>query len=253
MRASLLAPLALCALFVAVRPASAQDDVARSLIEKAIQALGGEKNVARLRAVHVKYEGHVYRGETRVDLKAEAAVQLPGKFRMQMDLAFGNNKVSVLDLIAGDKGKRGYNGDEPQPLKEELFPSIRRALRNLAIEGMFPDFLKDRAYTLSPLGELKVNDRPALGVKVSRQGRADVDLYFDKMDRRLVKAEWKASSLDLQQEVSWEVVFGNYKETDGIKRPRAVVVHVDGKKYIDMEVTEIRFAERIDDALFTRP
>jgi hypothetical protein len=249
-RAFLLAPLALCLL---VRPAPAQDDEARSLITSAIRALGGDAKLAKLRALHTKWEGHAFRGATRVALKAEGAVQLPNKYRMQMELALDNNKVTVLDLIDGDKGMRSYNGGDPEPLKKEMLPSVRRALRNFAVEGALPDLLTDKAYTLSPLGELKVNDRPALGVKVSRKGRADVDLYFDKTDRLLVKAEWKGASLDLQQEVAWEVVFSNYKETDGVKRPRTLLLNVDGQKYMEVEVTEVRFAERIDDTQFTRP
>jgi hypothetical protein len=250
MRAFLLAPLALCLL---ARVAPAQDNEARSLIVNAIQALGGDAKVAKLRAVQTKYEGHAYRGETSVVLKAEGAVQLPDKFRLQMDLTFGNNKRTVLDLIDGPKGLRSYDGGDPEPLKKEMLPSVRRALRNLAVAGALPDLLKDKAYTLSPLGELKVNDRPALGVKVSHQGRADLDLYFDKANRLPVKAEWKAASIDLQHEVAWEVYFSNYKETDGVNRPRTLVLHVDGQKYMELEVAEIRFAERLDDALFARP
>jgi hypothetical protein len=252
-RVSLLAPLALCALFGSAHPALTQDKEARSLIEQGIKALGGTAKVAKLRAMYVKYEGHAFRGAARVAIKAEGAVQLPGKFRMQMDLELDNNKITVLDLIDGDKGLRSYNGGDPEPLKEELLPPIRRALRNLAVEGALPDFLKDEAYTLSPLGELKVNDRPAVGVKVSRKGRADVDLYFAKDNHLLVKVEWKASGLDLQQEVAWEVLFSNFKEADGVQRPRNVLLNVDGKKYMELEVSETRFVERIDDAMFTRP
>jgi hypothetical protein len=251
-RAFLLAALALCAWLASTNPAPAQDNEARTLVEKGIKALGGEKNVAKLRARHARYEGHLFFGEARAAVKADEAVQLPGKFRMQMDLEANNRKATVIDLIDGDKGQRDQNGGL-KPLEGELLAAVRRALRNLHAAGTLTDLLRDKAYTLSPLGELKVNDRPAVGVKVSHKGRADVDLYFAKDNHLLVKVEWRAPNFDLQQEVAWEALFGNYKETDGVLCPRSVLLNIDGKKYMEVEVTEIRFAERIDDAMFTRP
>jgi hypothetical protein len=252
MRAFLLAPLVLCAWFASTNPAPAQDKEARSLIEQGIRALGGEAKVAKLRTLHTNYEGHFFNRDARAALKAELAVQLPGQFRMQMDVEINNNKLTVLDLIDGDKGQRSVNGNT-KPLEGELFTAIRRALRNLHVAGALPELLKDKAHSLSPLGELKVNDRPALGVKVSRKGRADVDLYFAKDNHLLVKVEWKAPNSDLQQEVAWEALFANYKEADGVPCPRSILLNVDGKKYMEVEVTEVRFAERIDDGMFTRP
>jgi len=47
--------------------------------------------------------------------------------------------------------------------------------------------LKDKAYTLAPIGEVKVEDRPALGLRVSRKGNRDINLYFDKKTYLRVK------------------------------------------------------------------
>jgi hypothetical protein len=243
----LLLPASRCLSF-----APAQEKEARIPIEQGIQALGGAANVAKLRAVHVKYEGNLHFGDTRIALKAEGAAQLPGKFRMQMEVEANNRKATILDLIDGDKGLRDQNGGV-KSLEGELLFAVRRALRNLHVAGTLPDLIKDKAYSLSPLGEVKVIDHLAVGVKASRKGRADADLYFDKDNHLLVKVEWRAPNLDLQQEATWEALFSNYKETDGVRCPRNILLNVDGKKYMEVEVSEIRFAERIDDALFTRP
>ena len=40
--------------------------------------------------------------------------------------------------------------------------------------------LTDKTYPLTGAGEAKVNDRPAVGVKVTARGHRDVTLYFDK-------------------------------------------------------------------------
>src|SRR5207344_2967017 len=40
--------------------------------------------------------------------------------------------------------------------------------------------LRSKGYTLTATGETKVNQRPALGVRVTRTNRPDVHLFFDK-------------------------------------------------------------------------
>src|SRR2546430_9564395 len=45
--------------------------------------------------------------------------------------------------------------------------------------------LKDKAFKLAPLGEVKVNDQPAVGIRVSCEGRPDASLYLDRKSTRL--------------------------------------------------------------------
>ena len=46
-----------------------------------------------------------------------------------------------------------------------------------------------RVDTLAALGESKVGDRPALGVRISVKGRKDLRFFFDKESGLLVKSE----------------------------------------------------------------
>ena len=54
--------------------------------------------------------------------------------------------------------------------------------------ALMPQRLRDADFQLSPAGEVKVNDRPALGLRVSRKGWPDVNVYFDKESGLVVKA-----------------------------------------------------------------
>ena len=40
--------------------------------------------------------------------------------------------------------------------------------------------VKDKGYELALIGEVKVEDKPAIGVRVSVKGQKDINLFFDK-------------------------------------------------------------------------
>ena len=56
-----------------------------------------------------------------------------------------------------------------------------------AIMSVLP--LKAKAFTLTPLEPIKVDDRPALGIKVTRKDYPEVTLYFDKETHLPVRVE----------------------------------------------------------------
>src|SRR5207248_11447730 len=90
--------------------------------------------------------------------------------------------------------------------------------------------LKDKAFTLTTIGEVEVEKRPALGVKVSSKGHRDVDLYFDKESGLLVKTETRLKD-EGGQEVMAETFLRDYKDVEGTKHAMKFAVHRDGKLY----------------------
>ena len=136
-------------------------------------------------------------------------------------------------------------------LKGEELDEVKEELHVEYVQTLVP-LLKDKAYTLNALGEIKIHDRPAVGIRVTSKGHKDVNLYFDKATGLLTKSERRALN-DNKMEVSEETFYGDYKDVDGVKVPMKVVVHHDGKKYVEMEITEQRFLDQLDDSEFARP
>ncbi len=70
----------------------------------------------------------------------------------------------------------------------------------------------------------------APGLKISRDGRRDISLYFDKDNGRLARIEWRA----------YYVTFENWKEHDGAQYPSKAVVHrKDGSVRLWTEFLEL--------------
>ena len=228
--------------------ARGQDDV-RSILDRAIKAHGGEEKLAKYRAGRVKTKGRIELGGG-VEFTEEVAYQAPDKLREALDLEVNGEKVKVVTVINGGKAAITVNGKK-LPLNDKLKEALRDSAQLLQMARLLP--LRGKGFDLAPLGEVKVNDRPAVGIRVSRQGARDVNLYFDKKTGLLTKVERRAVDPMSGQEFTEERIIKEYQKVDGIAAPKRAVMRRDGERFLDAEVVEVQHLEAIDDGEFNVP
>jgi hypothetical protein len=214
------------------------------VIDKAIKAMGGAEKLAKYQAATWNEKGTYYGMGDGLPYTAKYAVQWPDQFRMDIENVF----LLVLDR---DKGWIIMNNQAQDMTKEQLKEQKEQRYAGW-VATLAP--LKDKAFTLAALGESKVGDRPALGVKVSHEGHRDVSLFFDKETGLLVKSEYRVNADELGgKEVNQEAFFSGHLETDGIKVFRKIVVKRDGKLFVEAEISDFKPAEKLDSKLFAKP
>ena len=54
-------------------------------------------------------------------------------------------------------------------------------------------------------------------------------------------------------DVSQDVFYSDYKEVDGIKRAMKTKILRDGKKFLEMETSDFKPVEKLDDKVFAKP
>src|SRR4051794_31857584 len=94
----------------------------------------------------------------------------------------------VVHVVSGRRSWSRADGQFEEHSREqaELSAMLLRALR--LAEWLLP--LREALFELSPLGELKVGNRPALGIRVVEQGMPDaLRFWFDKETGLLLKLE----------------------------------------------------------------
>jgi hypothetical protein len=222
-------------------------DAARAVIDKAIKAAGGEEKLAKFKSHTWKNRGTYYgMGMTDgVPYTANYAVAWPDKFRFEVE---GGFMTLVLD---GDKGWMQAMGDTREFSKEEMAQQKEDLYAN-GVTTLMP--LKDKAFKLSLTGETKINDKPALGVKVSHKDRQDVMLYFDKDSGLLVKSERKTKVPEEgNKEVTQETLYGDYQDIEGAKMSLKITILRDGKKFVEGENFDIKPVDKLDDKTFAKP
>jgi hypothetical protein len=157
----------------------------------------------------------------------------------------------MLIVINGDQGWRQLMG-ETQELDKEQLANQKEGLYAGQVTSLLP--LGDKAFTLTLLGETKVEDKPAVGVKVSHKDRPDVKLFFDKENGLPVKSETKVHSAEEgNKEVTQETIFGNYQQVEGAWLAGKVTILRDGKKFVEAENSGWKPAEKLDDKMFSKP
>src|SRR5262249_9902936 len=112
-------------------------------------------------------------------------------------------------VMEADKGWISFNG-LMMDLTDEMLARMKRA--RFADKGAgLTTLLKDKGYTLSYEGEVKVKDRAAQGVRVKHEGQPDIVLYFDKQSSLLTKTSQKFTEPGNDAEVLHELYYFDYQ------------------------------------------
>jgi hypothetical protein len=236
---------------VAIFPLRADDSgVAKEIVEKAIKAVGPEEKIAKLKAVTIKLKGKVHTMGMEIPFTGEVISQGADQSKGTIDIEVNGQKFTVTEILNRDKGWNKI-GDMLMDKTEDQLKEAQESAHESWIATLIP--LKDKAYTVSSLGDVKVDDRPTVGIRVSSKGHRDVNLYFDKENGLLVKSEMRVKEEESGQEVNQESYFSDYKEVNGLKEPMKIVIKKDGKPFLEADVEEIRRQDKIEDSVFAKP
>jgi hypothetical protein len=246
------AMLAFGFLFAASAPARADDAAdAKAIIEKAVKAHGGQDKLDKFPAVTMAMKGKVHVMEMAIPFSGEITTQGSDKIKLDIEVDAGGMKFRIVNVVAGDKGWMKMGDATTEMDKDQLAEGKEQAYVGW-VESLAP-LLKDKQFTFATTGEIKVNDKPAVGVKVTSKGRRDVDLYFDKATGMLVKREARVKDEGSGQEVTEESFPSEYKETQGVKHPMKFTTKRDGKIFLEGEATECTLSEKLAADFFAKP
>lgn len=227
----------------------AQDE-ARALIERAVKAHGGAKALGRIHADKVKFKGTlVLQGHT-TPFVAETTMQLPSKYKHVVETNNGSDKHTLIYVINADKLDITLDG-RAVPADPMQIAEIRSGLELERAKRLLP-LLEDKSYQLAVVEELKVNDRPAAGVRISGRGRKEMRLYFDKEFGLLVRAENRLEA-GKDKEIRQHFFFGDFKEIGGFKRPTKVRAYREGRQIMEAELLDAKPLDKVDETEFAKP
>jgi hypothetical protein len=240
------------ALLLAAVPIRGDEDAdLRAVVAKALRATGGADTLKKFKASVIKSKGKFYgMGDEGIDYTGENSLQLPNRFRTEVEGEAGGNKFKFVQVIDGDKGWRAFN-DMVQDLDKEQLDEGKENLHLQGVTHLTP--LLDKAYKLSSLGEVKVGDRAAIGIRVQHKGHRDVSLFFDKDKGLLIKTETRVKDLMAGQEYTAEAFSDDFKRVEGVMVPHKITIKRDGKRFVEAEVTEAKLLEKLDDSVFAKP
>jgi outer membrane lipoprotein-sorting protein len=237
----------LCALsliLVGVRLAQAGEDDARAVVDKSIQAIGGEAKLAKHKAVTFSEKGTYYGMGKGQPYTGTYAIQWPGQFRMEILNVF----TLVLD---GDKGWVKSMGEVKEMTKEQL-AAQQHNQRAGWMSSLLP--LRDKAFQLKTLPDAKVGTQETRVVVAARPDWPEAKLYFDKTSNYLVKMEYRTKAPELKyKDVTADIVYSDFRDVDGVKVAHKMVMKQDGNLFVEAELTSMEAKGKLDAKTFARP
>jgi|SRR5581483_2597935 len=242
------------AVLVAFAPVARAADEPKDIIAKAIKAHGGEEYLAKHQAVQATEKGKInIPGVGEVDFTEDYAYMLPDKFKQTFDFEIANQKIRIVAVTNGDKiSVEATAGGQAVDLGDNIKTAYKDVPHVLRVGHLAP-LVKDKGYELSIIGEDKVEGKKVVGVRVTKKDCKDISLYFDTETWLLAKMEYQTVDSSTGKDITEERIFKEYgKNGDGIMIPKKTVVKQDGKTFLESEVVEMKYLEKLDDSEFKK-
>jgi len=220
----------------------------KTLLDKALKAAGGADKLAKLKNVTWKMKATITKGVT-VNLNMAGSAQGWDRLRMQADLEINGMQKNMVMVMTDKNAWVNRDGETKEPPAKEIDP-FRESYFALRATHMLAA-LKGKGYQLSHLGEVNVKDQPAIGLRISRKDKPDVNLYFDKKTHLPVKTDLRVPGPQ-GQDIEIELFFSEHKEFGGLKHFTKLTLKAGGQE-TPMEISDIQPQEQLDATLFDRP
>ncbi len=224
-------------------------DETTAIVDKAIAAHGLKGKEGKQNGFRAKNKGTIHVAGMDIDFTQDVAMQMPDKFKEALEMTIMGNKIPVTTTFNGKEGWIKV-GDMDIPVEKEMLEEFKDIAYSMALsQGLF---LKDKGIKLAPLGEVQVKGKPAVGIRVSKEGHKEVSFYFDKGTGLLAKMERRARDLQSMQEVTEERIITEYQDVGGRKVAKKAEMLRDGKPFLEAEVLEVEILDRIPESEFAK-
>lgn len=246
--------LCISLLFGGLAPA-ADEANARTIIDAAIRAHGGEAALAKFPVVTATTQG-IFQGFERTPVFFFTGVTTTHgaeHYRSTLDGKLHEQPFHVVNVLNREHGWIEMSGNGKQEILDAT-PSQMEEFRERGylswISSLVP--LKDPKFTLTATGEQTDSSRPLVGVRVSHPQHRDVTLYFDRDTHLLTKSETQATA-GTGKPGKVETLFGRHKMVEGVLRPMHWTVYYNGAGLISHDVQEYKLAQEPNAETFAKP
>src|SRR5262245_61802373 len=194
---------------------AADDKDPKAVLDKAIQALGGEEKLSKAKAIAWKGKGKISIMGNDNEFTNDVVIQGLDRFKQVFEGDFGGNQVKGVVVLAGDKGWRQF-GDMKMEMDQDGLANQKRAVYLQVIPATLMP-LREKGFKLAAAGEEQVAGKPAVGLKVTPADGKDFTLFFDKATGLPVKQVATVAGF-MGDEFTQETSYADYKDFAGIKK-----------------------------------
>jgi len=192
------------------------DDKPRAIVERAIQALGGKDKILLPHGRVLKFKGNIESkdqlGQAGIPVAGESCTQPGTGYRLDFKLMVAGLERAVVVLHTETEHWRVINGQWNKLSEAEV--AYYRSVRYVDQVTDLVPLLRDKEFQLELLPETEVETKKAVGIKVTREGKPEVQLSFEKETGLLCRIYYKLLDPNTEKEETHELILSGYKEVD---------------------------------------
>jgi hypothetical protein len=223
----------------------------KQVIEKAIQARGGEALLKKLQMVSYTGNGLSAPQNQVAHFKFRTTSDLPERIRDESDYEGGIKFVQVLNR---DKGWNSIKNDKSLEVKDMDAVNLRYVRELLYVNQLLTLVpLREARFTLEPLPERRLEGVIVQGFVIKCKDKPDVTLFVEKENGLPLMVKVRASDPNTYVEKEQETYFMKYTNMHGIQFPKRWVVYNDGNKSMELNFEDFKLLDKVDDILFAKP
>lgn len=227
------------------RACSEQPAPVRAILDRAITATGGKTTLASVKNITGKGTGTYYGDWFPLGCTVSGAVQFPDQKRMELTFGLDGLRTTYIAVLNDNQGWRNSNG-RTTPMNADDLAAMQADVYVNWLTTIVP--LLNSAFQITALGQSQENGRAAQGIQINRDGRPEVRMYFDE-DSGLLLRSTVAVTSNLKQQYR----YGNYKSFQGVQRAVRQTIQRNGKKFMEVEFSEVGINQPLTGDEFSKP
>jgi len=241
---------------------------ARALLDKAIQALGGQAYLTsenraeegrwyalyhgQSRGEGIQYRQFVkYPDQDRLELIGRSGVPIPIPMFGSIDVIVVSKKASKSDLIVIHNGDKGYeitNKGTAAQDKDDLKAYLRR--RQHSLQQVLRKWINDPTMQYFYDGLAIVDSNPTDQVTLLNNQNDAVSLYLDQNTQLPVKISYNWRDPEDKQRNVEEEIYANYRLEQGIMTPHSITRTFNGETSHQRFINTVRYNLTLPESTF---
>src|SRR5262249_9212024 len=179
------------AVVIAASRAAVPDEKAEAIVKKGIDSHGGADALSKNMASRFTLKGEVDVQGTDTEFTGDMAYVVPGRFKMNLNLEVMGMKISINQVINGEKAKRMVKVGDMVIKQEVEQDDLKMGAAGQAAQKLTP-LLDPKVFTIRAADDEDVNGKKAAVVIATPKAiDKEIKLYFDKESGLLVKTGHK--------------------------------------------------------------
>jgi hypothetical protein len=229
----------------------ADDQTANAILDKAINALGGEEKLAKIETFSWKSKGNIIINGSDNNFNGRVTVEGLDRYRSEFEGEFNGETLKGVTVLKGDKGWRKF-GDQLIEMDDKQVSNEKRSIYLMVVPTTLVS-LKGKKFGIGSASEGKVGEKAAVAIQGTGPDGKDFTIYFDKESGLPIKLVATKVIGFVGEEFTIETTFADYKELDGIRKATKIESKRNGEKFLEAEITEFKILDKVDATTFQRP